>query len=153
ATLPITVNNCAINGPGTFHNSAGVNTLLFNNCTVNSAIVNEGTLRVQRSATWAGAYTSSPGSILRIESEGGATSTLTTLGFTNRSMLELTTIQFGGGAGLTVSSGTLTNAPGDTILLSAGTGGSRTITGEVADSGVVAVNAPSTLAGAGAHHV
>ncbi len=153
-SLAIAATTSTLNGPGTFRNSTGVNTLLFSSCVVNSAIVNDGTLRVQRGGTWNGAYTSGSGSTLRVESELGTTSTLTVAsGFTNNGTLELTTISNAGPANLTWSTGTLTNASGATMLLSAGTGGTRTLTGALSNSGTVTVNAASTLAGSGADHV
>jgi hypothetical protein len=153
-TLAIAITNSTVNGPGTFRNSTGATTVLFNSCIVNSALVNDGTLRVQRGGTWNGAYTSGSGSTLKVESELGVTSTLTLASaFTNNGTLELTTISNAGTAALTWSSGTLANASGATLLLSAGTGGARTLTGALSDSGTVTVNAATTLAGTGAAHV
>ncbi len=154
AVLPIAVTASTLNGPGTFRNSTGVTTLLFNSCVVNSALVNDGTLRVQRGGTWNGAYTSGSGSTLRVESENGNGSTLTVASaFTNNGTLELTTISSTGNSSLTWNSGTLANAAGSTLLLSAGTGGTRTLTGPLSNAGTMTVNTATTLAGAGADHV
>jgi len=154
SALPISVSNSStINGPGTFRNSTGVTTVLLSGCIVNSALVNDGTLRVQRSGTWNGGYTSGSGSTLRVESESGIASTLTTAGFTNNGTLELTTSSSTNNSSLTLSSGTLANATGSALLFSAGTGGTRTLTGQLDNAGAVTVNAATTLTGSGADHV
>ncbi len=153
-SLPIAVNNCTINGPGTFRNSVGATTVLFNSTTVNSALVNDGTLQVVRSGIWNGAYTSGAGSVLRIESENFIASTLTTsLNLTNNGTLELITTSGNQPANLTCNSASLINTAGSTVLVSAGTGGARTLTCQLLNSGTVTVNAATTLAGSGADHV
>src|ERR1041385_3941375 len=85
--------------------------------TLSAAVVNNGLLFIQGVVTLSGALTTGASSILRVQGNstfGGGALTVTT-GFTNTATIELTDIVSSYGASLTVTTGTLTNAPGATI--------------------------------------
>ena len=112
---------------------------------INSPVVNNGLLLTQGTVTLGGALTNT--GLLRVRgSQDYGTSALTvTNGFTNAGAIEFTNIDGGYVANLTVTTGTLTNAPGGTITVLPGFGGARTITAGLIDNfGTMNVNASAT---------
>ena len=101
-----------------------------------ASVVNNGLFLAQGTATLAGAFTAAAGSTLRVLGANVSTNAAFTVatGFTNNGVIDITSIDLGYSAGLTVTAGTLTNASGGTITVSTGSGGSRSVTGTLLDN-------------------
>jgi len=79
--------------------------------TINAPLVNQGTLLVQNTAGGSinGAFSQTPGSILKLDDKSGYTSLTISGAFTNDGTIALSTeSSYGYNATLTISSGTLT---------------------------------------------
>lgn len=142
------------NGPGILTNSAGVTTTL-TSCTLNGAIVNEGTLVLSGTGAVTGPFTSGSGSTLRVQGNsavGGALQTFAN-GFTNQGAIELTSTGSSWASALQVTSGALVNPVTRTIGALAGAGGARTLGARLVNEGTLDVNAPLTLAKPAVAHV
>ena len=138
-------------GPGTITNAPG-KTLMLHGATFNpnAPIVNQGTLLAHGPVNIASPFTAAAGSTLRIEGIGTfgfASAALN--GFVNAGTIDLTSSGGVFPATLTIVSGSLTNAPGGTLLSSAGTDGTRTINGSIVNSGTVTVNQATSFVVAG----
>lgn len=147
-----------INGPDTLTNAAA-QTLELLSSTVNAPLVNAGTLVASGNSNFNGAVTTAVGSLLRVAQLDACcgTALLTVAnGFTNRGTLELSNGAAANyAAQLTMSAGTLVNAPGATITATAGqtAGGARTLAVELDNQGTVTPEVPLTLArGSSAAH-
>src|SRR5207237_8385142 len=75
-------------------------------------------------------------------------------GFTNNGLIELTSINGPGSASLAVTAGTLVNAPGATINVNAGSGGTRQLDLELDNQASMTIGAATSLrhSGSGAVH-
>jgi RHS repeat-associated protein len=142
-----------LNGTGTLTNSA---TMELTSSTVNAALANQGMLRVQGVSAVTGDFSNEAASVLRVDgntSVGFAGLTMAQ-GFSNHGTVELT------GAGghssqLTVSSGTLTNAAGGTVRVSAsgpGPNGARTLAVQLDNQGTFVLQTDLTLSKPSAAH-
>ena len=139
ATTGLVLASTYVNGPGTITNALG-KTLNMSYGAMNAPFANYGTLVFTGSGTIAGStFFADTASTLRVQGSnaGGHTSLTVTGGLAARGNLELTSIEQGFNATLTVTGGSLTNTFGDTIYTRAGTGGSRTIVGAVAVDGAL----------------
>ncbi|MGE5743833.1 MAG: beta strand repeat-containing protein [Gemmatimonadota bacterium] len=154
-TLSLSFTNSTVNGPGTLGNAA-TRTLFAQNTTFNGPVVNQGVLRARSSTVFTGSLTTSVGSTLRVEGDAACCAAFVTVanGFTNNGAIDLTAINGASGtsAGLTVTSGSLTNAAGASINSLAGTGGSRTLTAQLVNLGTLAVSQPLTINHGSAAH-
>jgi hypothetical protein len=154
-TLTLSFTNSTVNGPGTLANAA-TRTLFAQNATFNGPVVNNGVLRARSSTVFNGSLTTSVGSTLRVEGDAACCAAFVTVanGFTNNGAIDLTAINGASGttAGLTVTSGSLTNAAGASINSLAGTGGSRTLTAQLVNLGTLAVSQPLTINHGSATH-
>lgn len=144
--------NASIVGPGIVNNQG---TMTVQSGAVIPAILNAGTINVSGGAGFTGAFANPVGGMVRIEGNGsvGGASLALSSGFTNQGTIDLTSTGGGYVAALIVNGGTLVNAPGATILASAGAGGSRSLAGALSNQGTMTLNAPLSLSGAAAHHV
>jgi len=125
-----------LNGTGTLNISGGSLSSI-NNSSVDIPITNNGTLVATSNTSFNAtptAYTSGAGSVLRVDGTAAASGNLTIAnGFTNNGTIELTnTYTTSRNVTLTVSSGTLVNAEGNSIdaLIGAG-GGARYLYAEL----------------------
>ena len=154
AILALTLDNSTVNGPGTITN-ADEKTLSLISSTVNTALVNFGTIVDGGTSTINGALTADTGSTLRVEGNGvQGTATLTVAaGFTNRGLIELTNTFSTHIATLNVN-GTLTNAPGATIRSLPGAGGGpRNLNAGLLNQGTVTVTQALTINRVSADHL
>jgi hypothetical protein len=149
-TTALSVAASTLNGTQPLTNDAGQTFTLFSSV-IGMPVVNAGTIRVSGASQFTGALTTAPGSVLRIGQLDGATSNahLTVLnGFTNEGTIELT-LAFGVAysSQLTVTNGTLVNAPGGDILSLPGTvaGGARTLTAQLDNQGDIDVQTTLTM--------
>ncbi len=122
-----------------------------------AAVANNGEVVVRGTTTITGQYLSGAGSVLTIDRWTGS-STLSTTGFTNHGLIELTNTATATAYDMTLDMGssTLVNGSDGTIRSSAGptlAGGGRTIHGGVENHGEIDVQHPLTLWGDGASYV
>ncbi len=155
AGLALSLNGTTVSGPGTITNVAG-QTMSIKDVTFNTSLANQGTL-ISDGTTTVGTtntFTTSVGSTLRLQATGSTgTSNLTLPPFTNAGAIELTTIVAAYSSRLNVSgSGTLTNASTGTITSLVGTLGTRTISAELVNQGLVTVNQALVLNRAASVH-
>src|SRR5688572_6555151 len=152
----LTLSSVTVNGPGTLTNATS---LTVRNVTMNAPLVNQGTLVVLDTGNAInGAFTTVPGSILRLLSDGNinhATLNVNTAGgLTNNATIELTEINHTGlTSTLNVNNGSLVNMPGATISVLAGSGGSRTLGVQLDNRGTLSIQQNMTLGTSGADHL
>lgn len=153
ATTSLGISNSTINGPGTLTNAAG-RTLFVTSSTINAALDNQGLLLVAGSVGLNGGLTTATGSTLRIEGNGSQGNGILTVaaGFTNTSVIELTSAGSGFPSQLIVTGGTLVNAPAGTITTLVGAGGARSLTAQLNNQGLLSVNAPLLMDAVSAAH-
>jgi hypothetical protein len=145
ASLGMVLNSSTVNGAGSITNSAS-SSLTMNSSTINTPLLNEGTLLASGASAINGTLTTAVNSSLFVGQIDGSMSqaTLTVANaFTNNGEIEitnLTTLQ-PYGSRLTVSTGTLTNAPSGTISSTLGLsgGGARILAAAVNNQGDLAV--------------
>jgi hypothetical protein len=136
----LSLQSTTVNGPGTLTNATG-RTLVVQSSTIAAPLVNEGLLRLRASNTISGGLTTTATSTIRVEGDGNCCSASTTVssGFTNNGLIELTDVNNPTSSQLTVSAGTLTNAPGGTIVSVAALGGTRNLTATLDNQGTLTV--------------
>jgi cytochrome c biogenesis protein ResB len=149
----LVLNGSILNGPGTVTNTAGQTQSMINT-TVNAPLVNQGLLVFDGTGSFTNSFTAAVGSTLRLQGSGttGVSNLTITNGFTNNGVIDLTTVVSSYTDILTVTNGTLTNAPGATITSSVGTAGSRTINAVLDNQGTITFNQPLALNKASAAH-
>ncbi|MCI0463918.1 MAG: hypothetical protein L0Z62_43850 [Gemmataceae bacterium] len=126
-----------LGGTGTLTNIA---TLTLTGSTVNAPLVNQGTLVAQASSAINGSFTAAANSTLRVRGSPAGDAVLTVAnGFTNRGTIALTSVEASKAATLTVSSGTLTNAVGANLSSLPEAGGSRTLSAQLDNQGILSV--------------
>ena len=138
--LALTLNSSTINGPGQITNPSGQTlALYYSTIGATSALNNQGTLIANGSSAVNGPLTTAAGSIIRLQPDGtsGFSNLTVATGFTNNGGIELTSLISTYSANLIVTAGTLTNAAGGTISSLVGTGGTRTLTAELNNQGLV----------------
>src|SRR5262249_58185605 len=119
--------------------------------TVNTPLVNQGTLLAQGTSAINGSFATAAGSVLRVQGalEGGHAALTVLNGFTNNGALELTTAYAAGAyaAALTVTNGALVNAEGASLSALPGAlgGGSRTLAAQLDNRGTLTVAQALTL--------
>ena len=135
--------------------TGGVLTFVANG-TLNTSVVNAGTLvaglnQFSASATISGSVTNMAGAMLRVQAGGSNSSALTVgNGISNQGAIELTkTLDAIGGSTLAVS-GTLLNAVEGTITSAVGSGGGRSLVAQLENHGTVTVLQPLSISRAGA---
>jgi hypothetical protein len=143
----LSLSGSTVNGPGTLTNAVGRTLPLAGANTINTAVVNAGTLLVggvgapptSSTSSITGALTSVAGSLVRVSATTSSTSRLTVAnGFTNHGAIELTKVGDAiGGAFLTVTAGTLVNASDGTISTLVGSGGGRFLEAQLDNQGAV----------------
>src|SRR5512143_2777461 len=142
------ITNSTVNGPITFTNNAG-RSLTVQGATYNTAFDNQGALTLRASSSLTGTVTTGGASSLVVQGDAACCAAFATIanGFTNNGTIDLTAINGTSGttAQLTVTSGTLTNAPGAIITSSAGTGGARTLAVALNNLGTLTVAQPLTM--------
>jgi hypothetical protein len=140
--------------PGNITNT-GTITLISSNVSSSVALDNRGLLNTHGLPTISGPLTTTASSIIRIQGQStGSHANLTvSSGFTNNGLLELTSINGGFSATLTVTSGTLVNAESGTMRTLPGAGGSRTIAAQISNEGLIEADATTTLNKADADHL
>ena len=114
-----------------------------------AAVANNGEIVVGGTTTISGQYTSGVGSVLTIDRWTGS-STLSTAGFTNHGLIELTNSATATAydMSLVIASGRLTNANDGTLRSlpgASGAGGARTVIGGFDNFGVIDVQHPLTM--------
>jgi hypothetical protein len=126
---------------------------------VNSSIDNRGLLLVWNGPSVInGALITSATSTIRLTNDNGNSSAGDTRltvsdGFTNNGLIELISNTFGGNIRLTVTNGTLINAPGATVRSGVGSAeGTRTLTAQLDNRGLLDVEYPLTINQADADH-
>lgn len=157
AAISLLVVGSTLNGTGSLEVAAGT-TLALSNSTVTLPVAVDGTLTASGTVNLSGALTTTPTSLIRVAQSDGSTGTahLTVAnGFTNLGAIELAndyTVAYN--AQLTVSSGTLVNAPGASLAGLGGQtpGGTRTLTLALDNQGTVTAAVPMTLSRASAIH-
>ncbi len=153
-TLALSFLNSTVDGPGTLGNAVG-RTLVVQTSTLNAPLANQGVVTLRGTTALNGSVTTTGGSTLRLEADAfccTATVTVAT-GFTNLGTIELTAVNAGGTtAQLTVTSGTLVNAPTGQINILAGAGGARTLSAALDNQGTLTVAHALTLSKASAAH-
>lgn len=143
-TGALNLTNVSVTGPGTLINPA-TRTLNLRSTTISAPFTNAGVLNVIQSSAIGGALSTVGGSTIRIAADGsaGLSSLTVSDGFTNEGDIELTATVSTYTSVLTVSSGTLTNAPGATISTLPGSGGARTIEAQIDNQGTIAIEHPT----------
>jgi hypothetical protein len=124
---------------GTLTVSAGSTLTLFRDPTVNAAVENAGTIVAKGSPSITGAFTSDSGSTIQVLGNFwtfGSTLKLTG-DIDNHGLIQLSSIDGAYNSALVISGGTLTNDTDGTIEVLAGTGGSRSITGNLINQGTI----------------
>ena len=154
ATTALTLATSTWGGTGKLTVAAGTS-LGVRSSTINTRLLNQGTMDVHGSSAFNDSVTNATGAILRLQGDGASgTSNLTVLnGFTNDGLIVLTDSTSSYGAVLNVTNGTLTNAVGATIRTDTGTVGSRTLNARLDNEGTLAVLRALTLSKASAAHV
>src|SRR5512143_3493773 len=149
------ITNSTVNGPITFTNNAG-RSLTVQGATYNTAFDNQGALTLRASSSLTGTVTTGGASSLVVQGDAACCAAFATIanGFTNNGTIDLTAINGTSGttAQLTVTSGTLTNAPGAIITSSAGTGGARTLAVAPINLGTLTAAQPPTMSLSAAVH-
>ena len=147
----LTLSSATFNGPGVLTNAAG-RTLVAQSSTIAAALVNEGLLRLRATNTISGPLATSTTSTLRVEGDGTCCAAATTVTgtFNNNGLIELTAINAGTSAALTVL-GNLENSIPGTIESAVGAGGARTVTATLNNLGTLTVSQPLTVTGSLAH--
>ena len=108
-------------------------------------LASSGTTVWMNACTAPGAITTVAGSVLRVLANASANGSLTVAnGFTNNATIELTSSGAATAATLTVTAGTLVNAPGAQINSLAGSGGSRLLTAQYDNQGTITVSQVTT---------
>src|SRR5262249_5922872 len=145
AATALSLSNSTLTVAGTLTNAAGV-TLTITGSTLSGApFTNQGTLLAQGTSAINGSFTTAAGSVLRVQGalDGGHAALTVLNGFTNNGALELTNAYAAGafGAALTVTNGTLVNAPGASLSALPGAlgGGGRTLTAHLDNRGTLTV--------------
>src|SRR5262249_40382010 len=131
--------NGVINGPGTFHfvrDQTLPSSPFLVQETINAPIVNYAVLSLAAGFTIGGPLTANPGSALQVSGEVSIAH-----GFTNHGLIELTSLpprNFSGS--LSVTNGTLVNAPDGIIRSETGNrGGPRGLGGSVDNQGLIEI--------------
>jgi hypothetical protein len=152
-TGAVTITGAAGNltGPGVVSNQGTIST---NDGTISVELVNLGALTLRSTSTISGALTNGPGGTMTaLASNVGGTGSLTvTNGFTNAGLIELTTADAGYGNTVTVTNGTLVNAPTGVIRSTAGQGG-RTLNAQLDNQGLIDLQNALTIARPSSAHV
>lgn len=153
----LTVTSATLGGAGSLANVEESSTT-FHNATVDVALNNRSTLRTRGTTRLNGAVTTSATSQILIEGQIGAFNgdLIVGQGFTNNGLINLTRLSGccdNNAASLTVSSGTLTNAPAATLRVSAGTGGPRSLNLQLDNQGSFDIQTAVTWTRTSATHV
>ena len=157
ATAALSLASSTWGGTGTL-TIAAATSLLVRASTINTALVNQGTLIVNGTSAFNGVLTNASGATLRLQGNGSySTANLAIAnGFTNNGTIELTDSTSSYGAILGVTSGTLVNAPSGTIAALTGTLGPRTLSAQLDNQGSITVavdpNQALTISKSGAAH-
>jgi hypothetical protein len=155
AITGLTLTNALVNGPGRLTNTVG-RTLVVTGGQITAPVTNEGLLIVRGSAGISGALTTTAGSTLRVEGDAFFSSATLTVqdGFTNLGTIELDAINGSGTTSqLTVTNGTLLNAPGGVIAALPGTGSTRQLSAQLDNQGAITVNQSLTISKTSAAHL
>src|SRR5262249_43469754 len=141
-----------LGGTGTLTNGG---TLNLNGGTINALLVNQGLLMALGGTAINGSFANAAGSTLWVQGGGGgygdARLTVTT-SFTNAGTIRLESVGSTFDSTLTVGGGNvLTNAAGGTLLVNPGSGGNRSLTGNVTNLGTVSVSPGASLQVNGSH--
>jgi len=109
--------------------------------TINTALVNQGSLTVNGSSALTGAVTNPVGGLLRIQGNGtyGLGNLTIANGFTNDGAIVLTDTTSSYGATLGVTAGTLVNAAGGTMDAVLGANGPRSLNAQLDNHGTITV--------------
>src|SRR5262249_32808383 len=143
------LSSLTLGGTATLTNASD-GTLTVTSSTVNTPLVNEGTLLGQGASALNGTFATAPGPLLRVQgAQGSGHAALPVLsGFTNNGALELTNAFAAAlGAALAVTSGALVNAPGASLSALPGAlgGGFRTLAAQLDNRGALTVAQALTL--------
>ena len=133
----IAFSSATVSAPITVQGSA---TWRLTNCDVTGALDNSGTVEWLGANTSSGPVTTQSGSILRILASSSANASVTyATGFTNTATIELTATGAATASTLTVTSGTLVNAPTGVIRSMVGSAGSRNLNAKLDNQGTITV--------------
>jgi hypothetical protein len=143
----LSVVNSTLTSPGTLTNLVAIT-----GSTINAAVVNQGSLTVGENTTVNGPFTNAAGATVTIEGSLDQPANVTvTQGFTNNGSIVLDggDEQITTSAALTVTGGTLTNAPGATIntLEDQGPGGARLLNAALNNQGTFTIQEGTVLTG------
>jgi fibronectin-binding autotransporter adhesin len=147
SSLNLTLSNTTVNGPGTFTNAPG-RTLVMTSGVMNAPLDNQGVLTIRGGPAINGSVTTGTASLLRVEGDAFFSSAQATFlnGFTNTGTIELTSINGAGAPSqISVTNGTLVNAPGATIDVQAGSGSTRNLNASLDNQGTVNVGQSLTF--------
>ncbi|MCX7417981.1 MAG: cadherin domain-containing protein, partial [Planctomycetia bacterium] len=129
----------------------GVPVLIASTLNIGAGSTGAGTFSTRAASTLTGNVAAAQTILVQGDNSFGAATLTAADGFTNAGTISLESVSGSGSASnLTVNSGTLTSS--GTINFNVGGGGSRTLTTELANSGVVNVNTAATLGRPSADH-
>jgi hypothetical protein len=154
ATAGLSVASTTWGGSGTL-TVAPATTVMWRASSISAPLVNQGTLVVNGTSAFNGAFSNDAGATLQIQGNGTySTATLSVANsFTNDGAIVLTDITSSYGATLNMPAGaTLTNAAGATIDAAVGLAGPRTLGLELSNQGTLTLHRDLTLSRAGAAH-
>ncbi|HEY3280284.1 MAG TPA: hypothetical protein VGJ83_07205 [Gemmatimonadales bacterium] len=139
-SMGLVLQSATLNGPGTITNAAG-RSLSMRASTINAPFVNNGSLFVDGSSVLGGAVTTGGTSSIRIQGNGttGFSQLTVASGFTNNGQIVLTDSTAAYGAGLDVTTGTLVNAAGASIIAPTGSAGPRQLNAQFSNQGSLTV--------------
>ncbi len=144
--------------PDPFEVPVGDTLRILNGTFAPPSLLNSGVLALEGAPTITTAsLTTATGSTILVRGIGvtgaGAASATFTNGFTNTATIDLTTVTTNYAVTLTVSSGTLLNAPTGVFRSRVGTNGTRTLVAQLDNQGLLTVEQPLNIARPSAAHV
>ncbi|HEY3220050.1 MAG TPA: invasin domain 3-containing protein [Gemmatimonadales bacterium] len=154
ATAGLSLASTTWSGTGTL-TVAPSTSVVWRASTISAPLVNQGTLIVNGSSAFNGAFSNASGATLQLQGNGIYSTAVLTVAnsFTNNGAIVLTDITSAYGAMLTMpAAATLTNAPGATIDAAVGLSGPRTLAVQLDNRGTVTLNRGLTLSRASAAH-
>jgi hypothetical protein len=145
-TFVLNAPNLTVSGPARLLGPA-TGEFLIRNWTINAEIVVTGDLRIDGTVKFNSPLAVSAGKTLRLLGSGNQGQAILTVanGFVNEGIIELSSETSTYVARLTVTTGTLTNAPGGLIRISEGTGGTRQLFANLDNRGALLVRSNATL--------
>ncbi len=147
----VSLTSSTVNGPGTVTNAGQVTA---SNSAINAGWVNQSALFIEGGSALNGTVSTGAASLIRIQGNNtfGAANLTIASGFTNNGTIALSDTLGSFGAGLHVTSGTLTNAAGAFIDSRVGANGTRSLDAQLNNQGTLTVSQPLALTKTSAVH-